>query len=482
MSNADPRPRRRRRDEQSSPSANILDRQPPCDVSAEMAVLGGILLKPDICDELSLILKSEDFYDDANRKLFGHMADMSERGQRIDITLLVNRLKSAEDYEAIGGSAYLARLANSVPNAAHAVYYAEIVSQKSTLRRLIDTGTNILKDAYDEATDPKELLERAERQVLSIQETRTSQTAESMKTLLEKAMERIDARMKGEHVIGGVDSHFSGYDEQCGGFHNGELLILAARPSMGKTALALNMAENVALLGRKPVLFVSLEMTGVELADRLLCSVARVNGHKLRTGNLSQEERQRLVRKALEISNCPLFVDDSPGRTVGEISAVARRIKKREKGLGLIVIDYLQLIEPDNPKDPRQEQVAKIARRLKGMARAEEVPVLCLSQLNRQAEEGKDHRPRMSQLRESGAIEQDADVVMFVHREEYYHRGDDAMQYAGQAELIIAKQRNGPVGEIELTWEKDFTRFSDRAPQRHSEFDSYPQIQTPGGF
>lgn len=482
MSNGDSRPRRRRRDEHSSPSANILDRQPPCDVSAEMAVLGGILLKPDICDDLALILHSEDFYDDANRKLFAHMADMAERGQRIDITLLVNRLKSAEDYESIGGSAYLARLANSVPNAAHAVYYAEIVRQKSTLRRLIDTGTNILKDAYDEATDPKELLERAERQVLSIQETRTSQTAESMKSLLEKAMERIDARMKGEHVIGGVDSHFSGYDEQCGGFHNGELLILAARPSMGKTALALNMAENVALLSRKPVLFVSLEMTGVELADRLLCSVARVNGHKLRTGNLSQEERQRLVRKALEISNCPLFVDDSPGRTVGEISAVARRIKKREKSLGLIVIDYLQLIEPDNPKDPRQEQVAKIARRLKGMARSEEVPVLCLSQLNRQAEEGKDHRPRMSQLRESGAIEQDADVVMFVHREEYYHRGDDALQYAGQAELIIAKQRNGPVGEIELTWEKDYTRFSDRAPQRHSEFDSYPQIPTPGGF
>ncbi|HAC91811.1 MAG TPA: replicative DNA helicase [Planctomycetaceae bacterium] len=482
MSNGDSRPRRRRRDEHSSPSANILDRQPPCDVSAEMAVLGGILLKPDICDDLALILHSEDFYDDANRKLFAHMADMAERGQRIDITLLVNRLKSAEDYESIGGSAYLARLANSVPNAAHAVYYAEIVRQKSTLRRLIDTGTNILKDAYDEATDPKELLERAERQVLSIQETRTSQTAESMKSLLEKAMERIDARMKGEHVIGGVDSHFSGYDEQCGGFHNGELLILAARPSMGKTALALNMAENVALLSRKPVLFVSLEMTGGELADRLLCSVARVNGHKLRTGNLSQEERQRLVRKALEISNYPLFVDDSPGRTVGEISAVARRIKKREKSLGLIVIDYLQLIEPDNPKDPRQEQVAKIARRLKGMARSEEVPVLCLSQLNRQAEEGKDHRPRMSQLRESGSIEQDADVVMFVHREEYYHRGDDALQYAGQAELIIAKQRNGPVGEIELTWEKDYTRFSDRAPKSHSEYDSSPQITTPGGF
>jgi replicative DNA helicase len=246
--------------------------------------------------------------------------------------------------------------------------------------------------------------------------------------------------------------------------------------------LALNMAENIALLGQQPVLFVSLEMSGVELADRMLCSLAKVNGHKLRTGSLSQEERQRLVRKAYEVSNAPLYVDDSPSRTVSEIAAVARRVRQREKRLGLIVVDYLQLIEPDNPRDPRQEQVARIARRLKGLAREQQVPLLCLAQLNRQAEEGKDHRPRMSQLRESGAIEQDADVVMFVHREEYYHRGDDAAQYAGQAELIISKQRNGPVGEIELTWEKEYTRFSDRAPERHSEFDQYTDFQSPGGF
>jgi replicative DNA helicase len=213
-----------------------------------------------------------------------------------------------------------------------------------------------------------------------------------------------------------------------------------------------------------------------------LCSVARVNGHRLRNGTISQEDRKRLVEKAMEISQAPLYVDDAPSRTVSEIAAVARRIRQREKRLGLIVIDYLQLIEPDNPKDPRQEQVAKIARRLKGMAREIEVPVLCLAQLNRQAEDSKDHRPRLSHLRESGAIEQDADVVLFVHREEYYHRGDEAAQYAGQAEIIISKQRNGPVGEIELIWEKEFTRFSDKAPERHSEFDSYSDFKTPGGF
>jgi replicative DNA helicase len=259
-----------------------------------------------------------------------------------------------------------------------------------------------------------------------------------------------------------------------GGLHNSELIILAARPSMGKTALAMNIAENVALRGGQPVLFVSLEMSAIELADRMLCSVARVNGHRLRNGTISAEDRKRLVKTAAELSQAPLFVDDSPSRTVTEIAAAARRIRRRhEDRLGLIVIDYLQLIEPDNPRDPRQEQVSRMTRRLKGLAREMKVPILCLSQLNRQAEDSKDHRPRLSHLRESGAIEQDADVVMFVHREEYYHRGDDAEQHAGQAEIILAKQRNGPVGDVELIWLKDFTRFEDKAPERFEQFDEF---------
>ncbi|MEM7477575.1 MAG: replicative DNA helicase [Planctomycetota bacterium] len=474
--------RKFRRQDEKPASQPILDRAPPCDVSAEIAVLGSILLLPDVCDDLVMVVSPDDFYDDANRKLYQHITEMIDANQKIDVTLLVNRLKTNEDYEAVGGSAYLAKLANSVPNAAHAVYYAEIVRNKATLRRLIEASTSILRDAYDESQDPKDLLSQAEQRVLQIQDERSSQAAESINDLLKQAMERIDARMKGTHAVGGVDTHFADYDAMSGGFHNGELVILAARPSMGKTALALNIAENVSFLGRAPVLFVSLEMSGIELADRLLCSVARVNGHRLRNGTISQEDRKRLVEKAIEISNAPLFVDDSPSRTMSEISAVARRIKQREKGLGLIVIDYLQLIEPDNPRDPRQEQVAKIARRLKGLAREQKVPVLCLAQLNRQAEDSKDHRPRMSHLRESGAIEQDADVVMFVHREEYYHRGDEAANYAGQAEIIVAKQRNGPVGEVELTWEKDFTRFQDRAQDRHNEFDDYNEFQSPGGF
>src|SRR5688572_7381559 len=218
-------------------------------------------------------------------------------------------------------------------------------------------------------------------------------------------------------------------------------------------------------------------MSSLELADRLLCSVARVNGYRLRNGTISQDDRLRLVEKAAEVSKAPLYVDDSPGRTVSEIAAAARRIKRRSGGLGLIVIDYLQLIEPDNPKDPRQEQVAKIARRLKGLSRELKVPVMCLAQLNRQTEMGKDNIPRLSHLRESGAIEQDADVVLFVHREEYYHRGEDRDQVAGQAQVIVAKQRNGPVGEIPMEWLRDFTRFQDPVPERLKDFDQFNERQ-----
>jgi replicative DNA helicase len=242
---------------------------------------------------------------------------------------------------------------------------------------------------------------------------------------------------------------------------------------MGKTALALNIAEYVSMQLGITTLLVSLEMSSLELGDRLLCSAARVNGHRLRNGTISNDDRKKLVEKAAEISQSPLFVDDTPSRTMTEIAAAARRLKRRNK-LGLVVIDYLQLIEPDNPKDPRQEQVAKIARRLKGLARELNVPVLCLAQLNRQAEMARDNKPRLSHLRESGAIEQDADVVMFVHREEYYETNEeDRARVAGQAEIILAKQRNGPIGEVKLHWHHEFTRFDNAAYKPYDEFEQY---------
>jgi replicative DNA helicase len=413
--------------------------------------------------------------------LYQHVRDMYDSGEKIDSTLLVSRLRTSGDYDKVGGLAYLGKLSIAVPNAAHAAYYAQIVNEKATYRKLIEASTEILRDAYDQQMESRELVAQAEQKVFAIMEGRSTKHASSINDILHQSMDRMEARLNGTYVDSGCETGFTDFDTMTGGLHNGELIILAARPSMGKTALAMNISENVALQNQQPALFVSLEMSGIELADRMLCSLSRVNGHKLRSGTIGNDDRQRLVQKANEISKSPLYVDDSPSRTVSEIAAAARRIQRRMGGLNLIVIDYLQLIEPDNSRDPRQEQVAKIARRLKGLAREMKVPVLCLSQLNRQAEDSKDHKPKLSHLRESGAIEQDADVVMFVHREEYYHRGEERAQYAGQAEIIIAKQRNGPVGEVPLTWEADYTRFLDRAPDRHSEFDDYSSYSGAGG-
>ncbi|MGE3780857.1 MAG: replicative DNA helicase [Pirellulaceae bacterium] len=463
-------------------SSEILDREPPFSLEAEAGVLGSIILNPDVCDDVALIIRAHDFYDDANRCLFGHMLAMHDGGQKVDLTLLVERLKSAGDFERIGGAAYLARTFQSVPNSAHAAYYANIVREKATFRSLIDASTEILREAYNEQSEAKHLLSQAEQRIFAILDSRGTTAIASIREILHVAMDRIDARMRGEHALGGVESGFTDLDALTGGLHNSELIILAARPSMGKTAFAMNIAEHVSMKQLAPTLFVSLEMSAIELADRLLCSSAKVNGHRLRNGTISNEDRARLVDKAAEMSQSPLFVDDSPSRTVTEIAAAARRIRRREGRLGLIVIDYLQLIEPDNPKDPRQEQVARIARRLKGLARELQVPLLCLAQLNRQAEDSRDHKPKLSHLRESGAIEQDADVVMFVHREEYYRTGEDKEQFSGQAEIIIAKQRNGPVGDVELLWQKEFTRFVDKAPDRLQVFDDFNRAPGESSF
>lgn len=460
----------------------VLDRRLPYDQDAEQGVLGSILLMPEACDEVSLILRPDDFFDEANRCLFTHMREMHDAGGKIDVTLLVDRLKTAGHYETVGGGAYLYKIGQAVPNAAHARYYAGIVREKSTLRALITASTEILRQAYDQRQDARQLVSAAEQQIFSIVDQRASSSVSSIRDILHIAMDRLDARLRGEQTQDSVETGFTDLDALMGGLHNSELVILAARPSMGKTAFAMNIAEYVSVETRRPTLFVSLEMSSVELADRLLCSAAQVDGHRLRNGTLANTDKQRLVEKASEISQAPLFVDDSPSRTVSEIAAAARRIKRREGGLGLIAIDYLQLIEPDNPDDSRQEQVARIARRLKGMAREMKVPVLCLAQLNRQAEDTRDHRPRLSHLRESGAIEQDADVVMFVHREEYYLRGEEQKEYEGKAEIIVSKQRNGPVGDVELRWEKKFTRFQNLAPERLQEFDNYNAEAAGTGF
>ena len=368
-------------------SSGVLERQPPHDFDAEIGVLGSIMLKPDVCDDIASLLRMEDFYDPAHSVLYAHMQEMHSAGKRIDVTLLVNELKKAGDYEKIGGAAFLGKVSQAVPNAAHAAFYAKIVREKSVFRSVIDASTEILVEAYGEEREAKDLVNHAEQMMFAIMDNRTVANVPGISDIMLAAMERIDARLRGALSDTSVETGFADLDKLTGGLHNSELVVVAVRPSMGKTAFAMNIAEHVALTQKIPTLFVSLEMSSMELADRLLCSVGCINSHRLRNGTLPQEDRRRLVAVAGKVSQGRLFVDDSPSRTITEIAAAARRVKRREKRLGLIVVDYLQLIEPDNPFDPRQEQVAKIARRLKGLAREIGVPVLCLAQVNRQAED-----------------------------------------------------------------------------------------------
>ncbi len=454
--------------------ADILDREQPFNLEAERGVLGSIMLLPDVCDDVVMLLRAEEFYDEAHGKLYEHLVNMQTDGKKIDMTLLRERLSASGDLEFVGGAAEIAKIFTSVDTPAHATYYAKIVQEKAVLRNLIGTCLDILSTAFEPMEEAESLLNEAEQKIFAIREGKQATSLAQIEESLQIAIDRLEARAEGINLTGSVDTGFTDLDALTNGMHASELVILAARPSMGKTAFALNIAENVVTQSKRPVLFVSLEMAAVELTERLMCSYARVNGHRLRSGTLPQESRKKLIKCAAELSKAPLYIDDSPSRNVSEIAAGARRIKRREDDLALIVIDYLQLISPDNSNDPRQEQVAKIARRLKGMARELKVPILCLAQLNRQAESTGDNLPRLSHLRESGAIEQDADVVMFVHRKDYYKsKGEDdgGEDLAGQAQIIIAKQRNGPVDNLDLTWIRECTRFEDRAPERFNEFD-----------
>ena len=459
-------------------NSEILDRLPPHNLEAERGVLGSLLLDPRMCDDVVPVLRPDDFYADAHHKLYGHIVAMHDEGGRVDTTLLAERLRQAGDLEAIGGPAYLAEIVHSVAVPSHAVFYARIVRDKATLRSLIHTSAEILRDCYDSSLEPREMLNRAEEAVFAVRDERSADQVNSMHDVLLEAFEHIDRRL--EHGGStGIPTGYASLDALTGGLHDCELVILAARPSMGKTALATNVVDYATVEAKVPTLFVSLEMSRLELAQRMLCARGRIDGCKFRSGFLSGQDREKLVVASAELSKAPLFIDDTASRTVTEIAAAARRLKRKAK-LGLIVVDYLQLVEPDNPKDSRQEQVARIARRLKGLAREMKVPVLCLAQLNRQAEATRETRPRLSHLRESGAIEQDADVVMFIHREEVGLSPEEAREkdVVGQADLIIAKQRNGPVGDVKLAWFSQYTRFESAAPQKYEEF----QNHDPGDF
>ena len=443
---------------------SVLEKAPPHDHDAERAVIGALLREPELCDDVVMVLRDpDDFYHDAHKRIFSHIVKMRSNNSKMDIILLVNNLKSSDELEHIGGHAYLGELMDKVPISAHAVHYAKIVKDKATLRKLIHAGSEIVRDAYAPETSSQDLLNQAASTMNSLCEVQTTNQVTDMATLMMEASDYIDRKARGE--VEGVKTGFVDLDHLIDGLHPNELIILAARPSMGKTALALNIAEYVAIHENHAVLFVSLEMARLELAMRLICSRARINGYKIRRNLLSNEESSRFREECDVLTKAPMFIDDTPSRSIAEIAAVARRLKRQE-GLKLLVIDYIGLIRPENQDEPRQEQVAKIARRLKLLARELHIPVLCLSQLNRQADaRGKDERPRLSQLRESGAIEQDADVVMFVHREEMGMSREQAEEkgVAGKADLIVAKQRNGATDDVELLFQKEWTRFQSTA-------------------
>jgi len=427
-------------------------------------VLGSLLLYDECLHEVLQLLTPDCFVRDAHRKIFTVIVELYNAGKRVDPVILHEELlrRGFLDQDGQGEltADYIAELINKVPTAAHAVHYATIVREKAIARRLISAGTEIVAAAYDPSRDPDELLQEAERKIFDIAQHRIVGETLRLSDVLAQAFDRIDDRAsRGGHVISGLPTGFFDLDDLTSGLQPSELVIIAARPSVGKTALAMNIVEHLTVDQGLAVLFVSLEQSKLELAERLLCSRARIDSHRLRSGRIGSAEIVRLQQAADEMRAAPLFIDDTPGRNMLQITAEARRLK-RQYDLQLVVVDYLQLIEPDNLRDSRQEQIARISRRLKMLARDLQVPVVALSQLNRSLEMREGHRPRLADLRESGSIEQDADVVMLLHRPELYD--DDAEP--GLAEVIVAKQRNGPTGTVRLSFLRQYTRFENYHP------------------
>ena len=442
----------------------LTDRLPPQNRDAERGVLGGILRDPDTLPGVQQIIVADNFYFDAHRKIYQALCELSNESQPIDLVLLYDRLRKNKQLEDVGGQAYLVDMWEAVPTGANAEYHAKLVRDTAMIRGLIHASNEILRDSYDHTQSADELVAQAERKIMEIAKSSMVGETKSLAEVVSDAFTRLDSRIgKDNLAISGMASGYVDLDNITAGLQNSELVIIAARPSVGKTAFALNVVRNIVTEqdanGHSPVvLFFSLEMARIELAERLLCCQSRVDSHKVRKGHLNSDDIQKLMDAGDVLRKGRLYIDDTPSRTMIQIAASSRRLmKKHEKegGLKLVVIDYLQLIEPENRRDPRQEQVAQISRRLKFLARELLIPVIALAQVNRASEDRQDHKPRLSDLRESGSIEQDADTVMMLHRPGKF----DGTQDDNILEIIIAKQRNGPTGDITLTWRKEYNRY-----------------------
>ncbi len=451
----------------------LIEQQPPHSDEAERAVLGGIFLNADTLPDAQEYVTADDFYKKAHRLLFQAMTDLQDNGTAIDTVTVTDYLDNHNQLDDIGGAGYITDLVASTPIASNVVYYAKIVQQKSTLRKLINTAQNIASRSYTEQDDVEGLVEDAERQIMDVSENRNQAGFKQIKDVLNQAMAQIDQLYQNDQTITGLPTGFRDLDKITTGLHEDEMIILAARPAVGKTAFALNIAQNVGTKTDKSVAIFSLEMGAEQLVNRMLCSEGSIDANHLRTGQLNEEEWQNLIIAMGSLSKAKIYMDDTPGIRMAEIRAKCRRLAREQGDLGLIIIDYLQLIEGSGQEN-RQQEVSAVSRQLKKLAKELHVPVIALSQLSRGVEQRQDKRPVLSDIRESGSIEQDADIVAFLYRDDYYRDAegdddddqggsDDGDDNVGEVEVIIEKNRSGPRGTVKLLFVKSYNKFTNIA-------------------
>jgi replicative DNA helicase len=433
----------------------LAQRLPPQSLEAEVSVLGGILLENEALSRVLEVLGEGDFYRESHRKIFSAILELFERNEPSDLITLSEILKKRAALDEVGGIEYLNSLVNSVPTAANITYYAKIIKEKSILRKLIHRATEIISQGYADTGNVDDFLDRAEHSIFEISEDRVHPSFYPIKDIIKSSFKTIEKLYEKRQLITGVPTGFTRLDELTSGLQPSDLIIVAGRPSMGKTAFALNIAQHAAIEARVPAAVFSLEMAKEQLALRMLCSEAKVDAHRLRGGFLSESDWPKLTRAAGNLSEAPIFIDDTAGLTVLEMRAKSRRLRA-EQNLGLIIVDYLQLMRGRADSDTREQEISDISRSLKALAKELNVPVVALSQLNRRVEERGDKHPQLADLRESGAIEQDADVIIFLYRDEVYSKSEENK---GKAEVIIGKQRNGPTDRFELVFLDKYTSF-----------------------
>jgi len=433
----------------------MIEKIPPQNIDAEMAVLGAMLLDKEVIPLAIEMLSESCFYKDANRRIYSAVVKLFDENRGVDLVTVIEELKKTNSLEDAGGPDYVSNLASSVPTSANFIHYAKIIKEKMVLRKLINTATHIVTECYDTSKDVDSLVDKAEQMIFEVSSSKVDRKFIPIRDIIKNSIETIDNLYQRKENVTGISTGFRELDIKTAGFQASDLIVVAARPSMGKSALATCIAEHAAVVDRVPVAFFSLEMSKEQLVQRMLCSHARVDAHKVRTGFLSQADWPKLVSAAGKLSEAPIYIDDTPGISVLELRAKARRLKA-QFDIKLIVLDYLQLMQSHARADSRQQEISEISRSLKALARELNTPLIAISQLSRAVEQRQDHRPQLSDLRESGAIEQDADLVILLLREYYYNPTEENR---GLAEIIIAKQRNGPTGSFSLAFLGEYMRF-----------------------